>query len=222
MRARWGSGFRHNEHSLRVVEDRTAQPDRAGTRRIWHHTGRTRPTPSRGDRAPLDRVAYINDDIDDAIRAGVLRFEDLPPAEIQLPATTGSDASRRWRGTCCATPRRRRHRPGRGGGARRCCASLSSCSSGVLNLGRTGQQVVLGDQELGCPRARPTRSRGNPSPDDEQQAVDWLSRHAETGDATPATSRSTRSSWRSRLCAVDKGHHRRGPRGRGHGPARWA
>jgi dGTPase len=39
----------------------------------------------------VDRVAYINHDIDDAIRAGVLRFEDLPPAEIELLGATGSD-----------------------------------------------------------------------------------------------------------------------------------
>jgi dGTPase len=39
----------------------------------------------------VDRVAYINHDIDDAIRAGVLRFEDLPRAEIELLGDTGSD-----------------------------------------------------------------------------------------------------------------------------------
>jgi dGTPase len=36
-------------------------------------------------------VAYINHDIDDAVRAGVLRFEDLPRAEIELLGSTGSD-----------------------------------------------------------------------------------------------------------------------------------
>jgi len=39
----------------------------------------------------VDRVAYINHDIDDAIRAGVLRFEDLPRAEIELLGSTGSE-----------------------------------------------------------------------------------------------------------------------------------
>jgi dGTPase len=39
----------------------------------------------------VDRVAYINHDIDDAIRAGLLRFEDLPRAEIDLLGTTGSE-----------------------------------------------------------------------------------------------------------------------------------
>jgi dGTPase len=39
----------------------------------------------------VDRVAYINHDIDDAIRAGVLAFEDLPRAEIELLGSTGSE-----------------------------------------------------------------------------------------------------------------------------------
>ena len=39
----------------------------------------------------VDRIAYINHDIDDAIRAGVLAFEDLPAAEIELLGVTGSD-----------------------------------------------------------------------------------------------------------------------------------
>jgi dGTPase len=39
----------------------------------------------------VDRIAYINHDIDDALRAGVLRFEDLPAAEIELLGSTGSE-----------------------------------------------------------------------------------------------------------------------------------
>jgi len=39
----------------------------------------------------VDRIAYINHDIDDALRAGVLRFDDLPGAEIELLGTTGSE-----------------------------------------------------------------------------------------------------------------------------------
>jgi len=39
----------------------------------------------------VDRIAYINHDIDDAIRAGVLRFEDLPRDEIELLGSTGSE-----------------------------------------------------------------------------------------------------------------------------------
>ncbi|HEX2127856.1 MAG TPA: DNA primase, partial [Solirubrobacterales bacterium] len=38
----------------------------------------------------VDRVAYINHDIDDALRAGILRAEDLPADEIALLGPTGS------------------------------------------------------------------------------------------------------------------------------------
>jgi dGTPase len=93
MRERWGSGFRHNEHSLRVVEKierlNLTAPVRDG---ILRHTGPEPPHTLEGRIVRLvDRVAYINHDIDDAIRAGVLRFEDLPPREIELLGSTGSD-----------------------------------------------------------------------------------------------------------------------------------
>jgi dGTPase len=39
----------------------------------------------------VDRIAYINHDIDDAVRAGILRFESLPQAEIELLGSTGSE-----------------------------------------------------------------------------------------------------------------------------------
>ena len=38
----------------------------------------------------VDRVAYINHDIDDAVRAGILDADDLPRAEIELLGATGS------------------------------------------------------------------------------------------------------------------------------------
>jgi len=93
IRERGGSGFRHNEHSLRVVDvlerlNLTA-PVRDG---ILRHTGDEPPETLEGRIVRLvDRVAYINHDIDDAIRAGVLRFEDLPRAEIELLGSTGSE-----------------------------------------------------------------------------------------------------------------------------------
>jgi dGTPase len=59
---------------------------------ILRHTGEELPQTLEGRIVRLvDRVAYINHDIDDAIRAGVLRFEDLPRAEIELLGSTGSD-----------------------------------------------------------------------------------------------------------------------------------
>ncbi|HYN90653.1 MAG TPA: deoxyguanosinetriphosphate triphosphohydrolase [Thermoleophilaceae bacterium] len=93
LRERWGSGFRHNEHSLRVVEKierlNLTAPVRDG---ILRHTGPEPPESLEGRIVRLvDRVAYINHDIDDAIRAGVLRFEDLPRAEIELLGSRGSE-----------------------------------------------------------------------------------------------------------------------------------
>ncbi len=96
LRERTGGGFKHNEHSLRVVDvlerdgvglNLTA-PVRDG---ILNHTGPVKPATLEGRIVRLvDRVAYINHDIDDALRAGILRPEDLPAAEIELLGPTGS------------------------------------------------------------------------------------------------------------------------------------
>jgi dGTPase len=58
---------------------------------ILNHTGSRKPATPEGRIVKLvDRVAYINHDIDDALRAGILRAEDLPAQEIELLGTTGS------------------------------------------------------------------------------------------------------------------------------------
>src|SRR5680860_227277 len=58
---------------------------------ILNHTGPDRPATPEGRIVKLvDRVAYINHDIDDALRAGILREDDLPGAEIELLGPTGS------------------------------------------------------------------------------------------------------------------------------------
>ena len=96
MRERWGTGFRHNEHSLRVVErlERDGQglnlteQVRDG---ILHHTGPGKPATLEGRIVRLvDRIAYINHDIDDSVRAGVLNPAELPQAEIAVLGPTGS------------------------------------------------------------------------------------------------------------------------------------
>jgi dGTPase len=38
----------------------------------------------------VDRVAYINHDLDDAVRAGIITPEDLPATEIELLGSTGA------------------------------------------------------------------------------------------------------------------------------------
>ena len=93
---RFGRRFRHNEQSLRVVE--TLEREGRGlnltveTRDgILNHTGAGEPETLEGKVVRLvDRVAYINHDIDDALRAGVLRPEELPREEIGLLGERGS------------------------------------------------------------------------------------------------------------------------------------
>jgi dGTPase len=93
VRERWGHGFRHNVHSLRMVDEierlNLTEQVRDG---ILRHTGAEAPDTLEGRILKVvDRIAYINHDIDDAIRAGVLSFEALPSAEIELLGTTGSE-----------------------------------------------------------------------------------------------------------------------------------
>jgi dGTPase len=96
LRDRCGGGFKHNEHSLRVVD--VLERDGTGLNLteqvrdgILNHTGPNKPATLEGRIVKLvDRVAYINHDIDDALRAGVLAPEDLPAEEIELLGPTGS------------------------------------------------------------------------------------------------------------------------------------
>ena len=62
---------------------------------ILNHTGSEQPATLEGRLVRLvDRVAYINHDIDDALRAGIIVPDDLPAAEIELLGPTGSQADR--------------------------------------------------------------------------------------------------------------------------------
>ena len=91
-----GGGFRHNEHSLRVVDVLEREGEGLNLTEqvrdgILNHTGSRKPATLEGQIVKLvDRVAYINHDIDDALRAGILRPEDLPAEEIELLGPTGS------------------------------------------------------------------------------------------------------------------------------------
>jgi dGTPase len=97
LRDRFGGGFRHYEHSLRVVD----RLEREGTGLnlcddvrdgILCHSGRApMPRTLEGRIVRIvDRVAYLNHDIDDAVRAGVLDERDLPAGPIAVLGTTGS------------------------------------------------------------------------------------------------------------------------------------
>ena len=97
LKERFGRDFRHYEHSLRVVEH--LERDGIGL----NLTEQVRDGIARhSSRAPLpqtlegqivrviDRVAYINHDIDDAIRAGLLDERELPEGPIEVLGHTGS------------------------------------------------------------------------------------------------------------------------------------
>lgn len=89
LREHFGSGFRHNEQSLRIAEELNLTAEvRDG---ILTHTGERQPRTLEAKIVRLvDRVAYINHDIDDAIRWGLLTPDELPPAEIDLLGHAGS------------------------------------------------------------------------------------------------------------------------------------
>ena len=91
-----GRSFRHNRQSLRVVDVlerdgrglNLTEPVRDG---ILNHTGAELPITLEGRIVRLvDRVAYINHDVDDALRAGIITAEDLPAAEIGVLGPTGA------------------------------------------------------------------------------------------------------------------------------------
>ncbi|SFE08442.1 dGTPase [Peptostreptococcaceae bacterium pGA-8] len=86
------AGFRHNEQSLRVVDLIESTENRIGmnlTREvrdgILNHTGKLPAQTPEGQVVKIsDRIAYINHDIDDAVRSGVLRIDDLPKRPLEV------------------------------------------------------------------------------------------------------------------------------------------
>lgn len=85
-------GFRHNEQSLRVAEVLESTPNRRGMNLtfevkdgILNHTGNLPAATLEGQIVKIsDRIAYINHDIDDAIRSRVIELSDLPKEPIEL------------------------------------------------------------------------------------------------------------------------------------------
>ena len=77
-------GFRHNEQSLRMVE--VLEADGAGLNLTWEvrdgilcHSGKQAPATLEGHCVRrADRIAYLNHDLDDAIRGGIIYQMDIP------------------------------------------------------------------------------------------------------------------------------------------------
>ena len=89
-------GFRHNEQSLRVVERLEKNFEGLNLTRevreaILRHTGDAPSKTLEGKIVRIaDRIAYINHDIDDAIRAKILSPENLPRELTDILGQTGS------------------------------------------------------------------------------------------------------------------------------------
>jgi dGTPase len=86
----YGRTFRHNEHSLRVVDHLEKEGEglnltlevRDG---ILNHTGKGYPSTREGEIVRMaDRIAYVNHDVDDALRAGIISWEDLPNGPLSV------------------------------------------------------------------------------------------------------------------------------------------
>lgn len=86
-------GFKHNEQSLRVVD--VLEKDN-GLNLTWevrdgilNHTGNTIPSTLEGQIIRYaDRIAYINHDIDDAIRGGIISEDSLPKECVKVLGNT--------------------------------------------------------------------------------------------------------------------------------------
>jgi dGTPase len=82
-------GFRHNEQSARIATRLNLTHEVVDG--ILTHTGSREPETLEGRIVRIvDRVAYINHDIDDAIRYGLLEESDLPSDEIEILGSSGS------------------------------------------------------------------------------------------------------------------------------------
>ncbi len=89
-------GFKHNEQSVRVVE--FLEKERKGLNLTWEvrdgircHTGKDSPATLEGQIVRFaDKIAYINHDIEDAIRGGIISESDLPKGCSDVLGNTSS------------------------------------------------------------------------------------------------------------------------------------
>jgi dGTPase len=88
--------FRHNEQSLRVVD--ILEKDGQGLNLtmevrdgILHHSGHMKNMTLEGEVVQLaDRMAYVNHDIDDALRAGIIKNAELPQGAVAILGASNS------------------------------------------------------------------------------------------------------------------------------------
>lgn len=92
-------GFQHNEQSLRTVDKLELTSRRRGLNLtaevrdgILNHRGDITPLTLEGQIVKIsDRIAYINHDIDDALRSNIIVPGDLPKRDIEVLGRTHSD-----------------------------------------------------------------------------------------------------------------------------------
>ena len=180
-RERFGRGFRHNEHSLRVVsvlEDlNLTEPVRDGILR--HSSGAGDPATLEGKIVRLvDRIAYINHDIDDALRAGVLAPADLPVGGDRDPRADRLGADRRARARPRRALRARRARSCRARrSAARCSRCARSCSSASISArGRARSTRRSSACCAGCSTTTASTRRSCPPGDasEAERVIDYL------------------------------------------------
>lgn len=90
-------GFRHNEQSLRVAD--VLENGGAGLNLTWEvrdgilcHSGKQFPATLEGECVRrADRIAYLNHDLDDALRGGVLKPFELPADCLKVLGATHGD-----------------------------------------------------------------------------------------------------------------------------------
>lgn len=90
-------GFKHYMQSIRIVEK--LEKRGRGLNLTWevrdgilNHPTKGKPNTLEGKIIRLsDKIAYINHDIDDAIRAKILKAEDLPGEELEVLGVTAKD-----------------------------------------------------------------------------------------------------------------------------------
>ncbi len=91
------NGFHHNEQSVRVVQKIEKNGKGLNLTKevldgILNHRGKCKPSTLEGKIVQIsDKIAYINHDIDDAIRAGILKKEDLPRECLDILGETPRD-----------------------------------------------------------------------------------------------------------------------------------
>jgi len=96
LAAKHPGGFRHNVQSLRVCDVLEVNGERRGMNLtdevrdgILHHTGIELPFTLEGRIVKTaDRIAYVNHDIDDALRSGIISEADLPREPIEILGNT--------------------------------------------------------------------------------------------------------------------------------------